>query len=263
MLCLRHILRQKLIPARGNEMKSSLQFHAGCVAVVAMTAFIGCSGDDVGRLGGVGKKKSVENETAPKENEDIIATDEVKGKVTKGIESSGSSFQVKDVALLRSSIASCMGAEKLIITEDMLIPVGEVGDQLPDNPDGKFRFLLGNSYQAGDDIVEKERKNLVDFSTGNRTGITSDGLTDTYLRSLETIANVVAHYCDSSVEVCKCGTKEEARVVLERCLPGIDPESDKIDYASLLIYEECKEGDSGVRRAIASLLSSYAFASAR
>lgn len=244
-------------------MKSALQSLAVVCAVSTAVILIGCSNDDIGRLGGFGKKKKVETQADPMANEDITASDDTKAKVTKEIESSGSSFQVKDVGLLRSSITSCMGAEKLVISEDMLIPVGQVGDQLPENADGKFRFLLGSSYQVGDDIIEKERKNLVDFSTGNRTGITSDGLTDTYLRSLETIANVVAHYCDANVDVCKCGTKEEARVVLERCLPGINPESDKMDYASLLISEECKEGDAGVRRAIASLIASYAFASAR
>ena len=73
----------------------------------------------------------------------------------------------------------------------------------------------------------------------------------------------MAHYCDADAELCKCGSKDDAKVILQRCLPGIDPGSEKIDYASLLIFEECKEGNAGVRRAIASLLSSYAFASAR
>lgn len=236
--------------------------------LAATVALAGCSGDDVAGLsGGLGKKKKVETTAEQKPDqpveEQVDQSQDTKGKVTKGIETSGASFQVKDVSLLRSSIGSCMGAEKLLVTEDMLIPVGQVGDQLPDNADGRYRFLLGSNYQAGDDIIEKEKMNLVDFSIGNRTGITSDALTDTYLRSLETIANVVAHYCDANTEVCRCGTKEEARVVLERCLPGINPTSERMDYASLLIYEECKEGDSGVRRAIASLLSSYAFASAR
>lgn len=234
-------------------------------ALMALMLPFGCSSEDITNLSGgfSGKKKNVEKKAVPKDDEDLEAEGEQKNKVTKGIENSGAAFQVKDVALLRSSVGSCMGQEKLIVTEDMLIPVGQAGDSLADNADGRFRFLLGSSYAVGDDIIEKERNSLVDFSLGNRTGISSDSLTDTYLRSLETIANVVAHYCDANVEVCKCGTKEEAKVVLQRCLPGIDPNSEKIDYASLLIYEECKEGDGGVRRAIASLLSSYAFASAR
>jgi len=238
-----------------------------CIIFCFVLSTVGCSNDDVsgnGPVAAIGKRKKVETKAVLKAEEaDLIAEDEEKNKVTKGIDSSGASFQVKDVALLRSSIGSCMGAEKLLVTEDMLIPVGQAGDTLPNNADGRYRFLLGNSYAIGDDIIEKERASLVDFSLGNRTGISSDSLTDTYLRSLETIANVVAHYCDANVEICKCGTKEEAKVVLQRCLPGIDPNSEKINYASLLIYEECKDGDSGIRRAIASLLSSYAFASAR
>jgi hypothetical protein len=235
-------------------------------ALTLMTMSSGCSSEELSGAGAsiTGKKKNVEKKAVLKEEEsDLEAEGEQKNKVTKGIDNSGAAFQVKDVALLRSSIGSCMGAEKLLVTADMLIPVGQAGDSLPDNADGRFRFLLGNNYAVGDDIIDKERNSLVDFSLGNRTGISSDSLTDTYLRSLETIANVVSHYCDANVEVCKCGTKDEAKVVLQRCLPGIDPNSEKIDYASLLIYEECKEGNSGVRKAIASLLSSYAFASAR
>ena len=235
-------------------------------ALMALTLPYGCSSEDITGFSGslTGKKKSVERKAVLKEDDsDLEAEGDQKNKVTKSIDNSGAAFQVKDVALIRSSIGSCMGAEKLLVTEDMLIPVGQVGDSLPENADGRFRFLLGNNYAVGDDIIEKERSSLVDFSLGNRTGISSDSLTDTYLRSLETIANVVAHYCDGNTEVCKCGTKDDAKVVLQRCLPGIDPNSDKIDYASLLIFEECKEGDSGIRRAIASLLSSYAFASAR
>jgi hypothetical protein len=234
-------------------------------ALLALTLPYGCSSEDLSGIGGglKGKKKNVEKTAVKGDDSDVAADDEKKSKVTKGIENSGAAFQVKDVALLRSSIGSCMGQEKLVVTEDMLIPVGQAGDSLPDNSDGRYRFLLGSTYTVGDDIIEKERSSLVDFSLGNRTGISSDSLTDTYLRSLETIANVVAHYCDANVEVCKCGTKDDAKVVLQRCLPGIDPNSDKMDYASLLIFEECKEGDGGVRRAVASLLSSYAFASAR
>ena len=235
-------------------------------ALMTLVLPYGCSSEDITGISGSikGKKKNVERKAVVEgEDPDLQAEGDLKNKVTKGIESSGAAFQVKDVALLRSSIGSCMGAEKLLVTSGMLIPVGQTGDSLPDNSDGRFRFLLGNSYAVGDDIIEKERSSLVDFSLGNRTGISSDSITDTYLRSLETIANVVAHYCDADAELCKCGSKDDAKVILQRCLPGIDPGSEKIDYASLLIFEECKEGNTGVRRAIASLLSSYAFASAR
>jgi hypothetical protein len=242
-------------------------------ALTMLTMPYGCSSEELSGEGAsiTGKKKNVEKKAVLKDEEsDLEAEADQKNKVTKGIDNSGAAFQVKDVALLRSSISSCMGAEKLLVTADMLIPFGQAGDSLNDNSDGRYRFLLGkenaddpNGYAIGDDIIEKERSSLVDFSLGNRTGISSDSLTDTYLRSLETIANVVAHYCDANVEVCKCGTKDDAKVVLQRCLPGIDPNSEKIDYASLLIFEECKDGNAGVRRAIASLLSSYAFASAR
>lgn len=234
--------------------------------VVTFFTLNACSGEDVNPFSSnFGRTKRVDKKAPEKIEEEASVEDggNNTGRVTKGIEGTGAGFQVKDVALLRSSINSCMGEGRLTITDDMLIPVGQNSLSVPDLPDGRYRFLLGNSYEAGEDIIEKERGNLVDYSQGNRTAITSDSLTDTYLRSLETIANVVAHSCDGSNEMCKCGTKDEAKVLLERCLPGIDPNSEKMDFASLIVSEECAEGEVGVRRAIASLLSSYAFAAAR
>ena len=144
----------------------------------------------------------------------------------------------------------------------MLIPVG-TGNTGTGNADGTFRFLLSSDYEVGEDIIEAESQNLLDFAKGNRTGISSDSLTDTYLRSLETVANVVAHSCTGEKAECKCSTEQEAVDLLTRCLPAFEPGTDKVQYAALILTESCKKGDSGVRTAIASLIASYSFAFAR
>jgi hypothetical protein len=183
------------------------------------------------------------------------------GQVTKNIERSNS-FQVKDVALLRNSVESCMGLGFLAITEDMLLPatVTAVSEPLKDD---RIRFLLPSLYKVGDDIIDKERGNLVDLSGSGRTSVTADGLTDTYLRSLEAVANVVAHHCSLDTPECQCGTKPQAKVLLSRCLPGLDPDTKEMDDASEMLGLVCSEGAKGMRKAIASMIASYAFAASR
>lgn len=185
-----------------------------------------------------------------------------KKKYTRSIDNSGAGFQVKDVALLRSSVESCMGSPDMLkVTGNMLR--GESGSDA--DAEGHVRFLLPTVYAEGDDVLEVEKSNMVDSSTGVRAGIAADSLTDTYLRSLETVANVVAHNCTADKEECKCQSKDLARKMLERCLPGLDPETVEMDAAAEMLGLVCaeEEGPIGMRKAIASLLSSYAFASAR
>lgn len=182
--------------------------------------------------------------------------------VTKDIGSSGASTQVKDINLLRSSIETCMGRDMLRVTEDMLIP-SDLTVSLPKLPEGRIRFLLAAQYRAGDDIVTKEASNLVDLSQSSRTNNTADSLTDTYLRSLETIGNVVAHNCTSNNPNCQCGSKEAALVLMSRCLPGLNPSTVEMADTAALLGGICGENAEGMRKAIASLIASYVFAVAR
>lgn len=235
-----------------------------------LAGLLACSTSDIGGLSGLGgKKKKVDRGDGETEGEDGGETDAVgtdengNAKYTKTIDNSGANFQVKDVALLRSSIGSCMGDGMLAIAADMLLPTNLNAPQA-DLPDAKIRFLLPSQYVAGDDILEKEKRNLVDTSTGARTGIAADSLTDTYLRSLETIANVVAHNCTPDKPECQCATKDQAREMLTRCLPGLDPETKEMDEAAEMMGLVCADnGPKGMRKAIASMLSSYAFAASR
>lgn len=186
------------------------------------------------------------------------------GSSLKKIDNSGASFQAKDIALLRSSVASCMGDGMTIVQTTMLLPktTSGAGNNTPD-ANGRIQFLLPIKYKVGEDIIELEKLNLVDVSGGARTGVTADALTDTYLRSLETIANVVAHNCDLSKPACDCSTKDAAHGLLSRCLPGIAPDTVEIHAAADAMAAICTMGSGGMRKAIASFLSSYAFANAR
>jgi hypothetical protein len=185
------------------------------------------------------------------------------------IESSGALLQLKSASLLGSSISSCFSPEFLTITEDMIMVPLTNPTPPPEPLDGRMRFLLPERYVAGNSILATETYNLVDVSTAGRTSVAADGLTDTYLRSLEIVANVVAHHCNLSdhAELCQCDSPSAARKLVERCLPGFDPNSPSMDDSINFIYEKCVENPNklseGMRRAIASLLSSYAFAAAR
>lgn len=219
-----------------------------------------CSVEDFSSFRGLaGKKKKVED--GENQDEDIAGDEEEQNRFTRRVDNSGASFQVKDVSLLRSSIDSCMGPDMLVVSAEMLLPPGT--GTLPALGDNKIRFLLPTQYVDGDDVLDKERGNMVDQGSSVRTGISADSLTDTYLRSLETVANVIAHNCTADRQECQCSTKDLARDMLTRCLPGLDPETQEMDDAAEMLGLVCADGTKGMRKAIASMLSSYAFASAR
>lgn len=186
------------------------------------------------------------------------------GKVVKPIDNSGANFQAKDVALLKSSVESCMGAGMTTVQATMLLPdINGAGSTQTADAEGRLKFLLPKKYAAGQDVIDGEKTNLVDTSGGARTGIAADSLTDTYLRALETIGNVVAHNCDAAKEECKCATKDDAFALLKRCLPGLDPETIEMDQSAQALSAVCAQGPGGMRTAIASFIASYAFANAR
>ena len=77
------------------------------------------------------------------------------------------------------------------------------------------------------------------------------------------IANVVAHNCALDNPLCQCDEKEKVIGLFKRCMPGVDPETKEVDDAATRLTETCSDGAKGMREVIATLLSSYAFASAR
>jgi hypothetical protein len=222
--------------------------------LVAALALVACSRDERPAKPGLsGKKANPAGPQGGSPEDDRVRERE--------ITTSGAGFQVKDVLLLRSSIESCMGDNMLKITADMLMPVDL--SSTTKATDGRIRFLLPTQYAADDDIIEKERGNLLDLSASSRTSVSADGLTDTYLRSLETIGNVVAHNCNPTNPNCSCAGKDKALAMMTRCLPGLNPSTVEMDESAALLGAICSDGMDGMRTAVASLLSSYVFALAR
>ena len=221
---------------------------------------LACSREDLGDLKTKYLRKKPPAES-PANEKPAEVTNSTK-VVTKNIDNSGASMQVKDVLLLRSSVEGCMGSGMLAVTADMLLPT-DLTTNPPKLPDARLRFLLATQYKVGDDVIDKESGNLVDVATGARTNIAADSLTDTYLRSLETIGNVVAHNCSTTNPNCQCGSKDEALEMMAKCLPGLNPNTVEMNDSAALLGAICGENVEGMRKAISSLISSYAFAVAR
>lgn len=158
----------------------------------------------------------------------------------------------------------------LKISADMFLSAGA-----PALTEGRLRFLLqdGTASKVDRNIVDLERSYL-DSASVSSTGTYADSLEDVvYLNSILTIASVAAFNCDvraASNTNCNCSTRDTAAAMLQRCMPLFDPSTDAFKDAldKLSSTENCgaPETNDGLlkrRRAIASLLSSYAFATAK
>lgn len=200
----------------------------------------------------------------------------------------------KSAEQLRSSIILCLGAESqsapaaggsqspanldatlenpaiLRVSADMITSDGAAA-----LTEGRVRFLLQDTAtsKVNQNIISLERVYLDAISTGT-TGTNADSLEDVvYLNSLLTVASVAAFNCDvraASNTNCNCSTRDAATAMLQRCLPLFDPSSASFRDAveRLSSTENCGAPETAAglmnrRRAIASLISSYAFATAR
>jgi|GEM_PF-4010317 len=208
----------------------------------------------------------------------------------RDVSDSGTGFQVKSIPLLRSSITSCIGSNLTTITGDMFVGAAAQAAEeaaaaketppraLPGKPlstetkarlamaeaTGRTSFLNGGGrYTDGVDIFTTEAGNLYDPNLASRAGTGADQISDSYLRSLSIIANVVAHNCDVNGQ-CDCSSREKAAEMVKRCFPQLDPASTRVKKTTDLLTSACSSPLSLPRRkAVASMLSSYAFASAR
>jgi hypothetical protein len=187
--------------------------------------------------------------------DDLVQCSGVNRSIT--LENSGLVIQMKNLNQLRSSIASCLGQDKLDISSSM-ISTGTVPEK-----DGQIRFLGSSDFKVGEDILDAESKSLVDLEYGQRSTIVGDGATATYLRSLALVADVVAHNCTPDDPKCKCATREDANAMLNRCVPALDPNSEGFKAGVEMMYYVCAENAFGMRKAVSSLISSYAFGMAR
>lgn len=178
--------------------------------------------------------------------------------------STATTLQRKSSEQLRSTIAQCVlgsGAtetqrrELFLVKSEMFNSAGA-----PALSEGRQRFIMPNeSVTQGVDVIQNQL-NYIDLSPGS-TGVRGDVVDDQlFLNSLMFVADVVAFNCDLNAEFCDCSSFERAQSMLQRCLPAFDTAAMASTMASA---EHC--GSSNLvqrRKAIASLISSYAFAAA-
>lgn len=195
--------------------------------------------------------------------------------------------QRKSIAELRASIVNCVGAGRARYDANdspvdpstaAFPPILEVrekmflGQTLENTSEGRRTFLLNDdsAKSTGKDILEVEAQYLE--APASTLDVRATGLEDlSFLNALKNVSFVVAFNCNvasgnSETPKCTCSTPEEARSLLERCLPLLDPATEKFNKAVevLASKENCGSDDFfNRRRAIASLISSYAFATSR
>ena len=189
--------------------------------------------------------------------------------------------QRKNVDQLKDAVLNCVGGDGqtniLNVSEDMLsIDLTDERNQnkFTQHHEGRERFLLPNIYGAyiNQSVLKTEEQYLQTATT--RTGLTSDDIEDEiYLKSLVIVASVVAYNCDvkNPASNCYCATKASAEKMVLRCLPQFSPSTVEFKAAVEELHspDNCgaevstKEGFIKRRRAVAALLSSYAFATAK
>ncbi len=257
-----------------------------------VAAFVGCSAGNVKPIGLPGGKVIIK--PAPSDGNPDGSPDSA--RVGSGnalpnaeplslsiVDLNGSGRQRKSLEQLKNSIVDCLGAgSEFEPNADMANPQilrmrSEmfVSTSSPTNPaDGRVSFLISGEQTtlAGKSVLDLEKK-FIDV-VGADAGVRADGLEDElYLNSLVTIASVAAFNCDvrsSSNTFCNCSTKSDASAMLGRCLKQFDQSSEAFQKAvdGLADAENCGAPENALgflkrRRAITSLISSYAFATAK
>lgn len=204
------------------------------------------------------------------------------------INSSLVGIQVKNPVLLKASLAACFGsASSTLLLPDMFVSHDflTIIDENEFSNSGRKQFLgklspymrytrvIGNDSNNGNgrtrvefvsaeipDVVEIESENLASTAGTARTAAAVDLLSDRYLRSLETVAQVIAHNCDLSKSNCQCDSPEKAAAMLRRCLPLVAMSEEKISEVASSMSKTCSESSFGTRQSIAALIASYSFA---
>lgn len=199
------------------------------------------------------------------------------------VDLNGSGRQRKSLEQLKNSIVDCLGSGSQFDTSlDISNPhIFRLRSEMfistlsPKDPaDGRLSFLISGEQTtlSGKSVLDLEKK-FIDVA-GADAGVRADGLEDElYLNSLVTIASVAAFHCDvrsTPNNLCNCSTKSDASAMLGRCLKQFDQSSDAFQKAvdSFADAENCGAPENALgflkrRRAITSLISSYAFATAK
>lgn len=257
-----------------------------------VAAFVGCSAGNVKPIGLPGgkvilsKKPSNDVPAAP-------ATPQVgSGNALPNaeplslsiIDLNGSGRQRKSLEQLENSIVDCLGAgsefePNVVLADPQIPPILKMHSEMftassTNDADGRRRILISGEQDklTGTSALDMEKK-FIDVA-GADAGVRADGLEDElYLNSLGAIASVAAFNCNvraASNTFCNCSTKSAASAMLGRCLKQFDQSSEAFQKAvdSLADAENCGAPEDALgllkrRRAITSLISSYAFATAK
>lgn len=258
-------------------------------ASVAITGVVACSIDGKVKPISLPSKASVV-ETSQTDDVKPVATVEPVAQEPKVaapeslsmnlVDLSAGGRQRKSSLQLQKSFVSCVGSQSEIdagapdeanpsilqISSDMIISSDSTS-----KAKGRFGFLVVSKPEdvLGKSILELE-KSFIDVE-GTTSGVKASSLEDElYLNSLQNIASVIAFNCDveSESSQCFCSTREKAKAMVERCLTLFDSTSAEFTAAFDGFAEACSAdtSDDGLlkrRKAIVSLLSSYAFATSK
>ncbi len=219
----------------------------------------------------------------PKEEEKERTSLTFKGDVDDSL----ASLQVKSTLLIRATIDECFGkSTSTLLRKDMfaadhfLTPAEAqtftaMGKkQFISNASPYMGYVVVTTTGAGSaavstvdfagpkapDVLEVEAPKMEDRAGSGRATAAADFLSDRYLRSMESVAQVVAHNCNLDAPACTCNTVDLAAAMLRRCLPLIDLESAQFRDTAQQMATQCAVGPLQTRQAIAALVGSYAFA---
>jgi len=258
-------------------------------AALTVSAVVGCSMDGKTKSLALPSKSKVvqsknNDEAKPEVPEQTPAVEptvvEPESLSMNLVDLSAGGRQRKSALQLQKSFVSCVGGQRendmgspdeanpsiLQVSNEMIL-----SSESSEKPKGRFGFLIvGNAAEVvGKNILELE-KPFIDVE-GTTSGVKASSLEDElYLNSLQTIASVIAFNCDVENESsqCFCSTKQKAKEMVERCLTLFDTSTDEFNAAFEGFSEACSadSSDEGLfkrRKAIVSLLSSYAFATSK
>jgi hypothetical protein len=168
----------------------------------------------------------------------------------ESIQLSRPAFQAKSSAQLSRSIEACVGGAAIWVTSEMI---------LSGTSDKGF---LTSDFADGDDVVDVQSQLFDGTPESMRTGVRVDQISLEYLTALKNVANVVGYRCANQITendaMCACGTDDDAKAMLARCLSAVaDPTTPEFAALAHDFGAACHKNQGG---AIASMIASLAFA---
>ena len=229
-----------------------------------------------------GDSKALNPSPAPQQEEIQKVSLTFKGDVDDSL----AALQVKSTLLLRATIDECFGKStstllrKDMFAADNFLTPAEAGTftalgkkQFISTASPYMSYVVVTTTGSGTaaistvdfsgskvpDVLEIEAPKMEDLAGSGRATAAADFLSDRYLRSMESVGQVVAHNCNLASQTCNCNTVDLATAMLRRCLPLIDLGSAQFLEAAKQMATQCAVGPLQTRQAIAALVGSYAF----